>query len=157
MHTFWNMVEYLGNTLVFVLAGALTGKVMVQIPWEDYLHLIVLYMAVIAIRFIFMVMSRPILKCLSEDGEEVSTAEVTVMTWGNLRGAVGLALAIQVTVDRADGQLSELDANRVLFFVGGIAALTLIINASTCPLVVHSLGVTKLPATKRRLLYMLRR
>merc|ERR1719387_303536 len=79
------------------------------------------------------------------------------MTWGGLRGAVGLALAIQVTVDRADGQLSNKEADRVLFFVGGIAALTLVINATTCPRVVNNLGVTQLPATKRRLLFMLRR
>ena len=39
----------------------------------------------------------------------------------------------QVTVDRADGMISEMDANRVLFFVGGIAALTLVVNATTCP------------------------
>jgi NhaP-type Na+/H+ or K+/H+ antiporter len=157
MHTFWHMLEYLGNTIIFVLAGALVGKVMVHMSIADYVHLFVIYAVVLVIRFVFMVASRPLLRRLSEDGDDLSIPEVMVMTWGGLRGAVGLALAIQVTVDRADGQLSNKEADRVLFFVGGIAALTLVINATTCPRVVNSLGVTQLPTTKRRLLFMLRR
>mmetsp|Transcript_153333 Transcript_153333/g.293641 ORF Transcript_153333/g.293641 Transcript_153333/m.293641 type:complete len:729 (-) Transcript_153333:112-2298(-) len=79
------------------------------------------------------------------------------MTWGGLRGAVGLALAIQVTIDRAGGEISADNANRVLFFTGGVAALTLIVNASTCPSIVKALGITQLPETKRRMLLMIHR
>jgi hypothetical protein len=157
MHAVWHMLEYLGNTLIFFLAGALTGKVMVHIAWADYLHLMVIYVVTTVIRGMMLLTSRPILKYLSEDKADTSIPEIVVMTWGGLRGAVGLALAIQVTVDRAEGQISERDADRVLFFVGGIAALTLCINATTCPYIVNALGVTQLPETKRRLLFMLRR
>lgn len=156
MHTFWHMLEYLGNTVIFFLAGALTGKTMVHISWKDYLHLLVIYVVLIIIRALILVVSKPALKQLSEENLDVSLAEIVVMTWGGLRGAVGLALAIQVTVDRAEGAISEMEANRVLFFVGGVAALTLVVNATTCPSIVNALGVTQLPKTKLRLLVMLR-
>jgi len=157
MHTFWHMLEYLGNTVIFFLAGALTGKTMVHIPLVDYLHLLVIYLVLIIIRAAILIVSKPILRRLSEEKADVSLAEIVVMTWGGLRGAVGLALAIQVTVDQAEGAISAMDANRVLFFVGGVAALTLIVNATTCPSIVNALGVTQLPKTKLRLLQMLRR
>merc|ERR1719326_1116334 len=39
----WHMFEYLGNTLIFFLAGALTGQTMVHIPPVDWFHLLVIY------------------------------------------------------------------------------------------------------------------
>merc|ERR1719158_2137466 len=74
------------------------------------------------------------------------------MTWGGLRGAVGLALAIQVAINRADGKLSEETGRRVLFYVGGIAALTLCVNATTCPALVRKLGLTKTPQARQAML-----
>jgi len=83
-----------------------------------------------------------------------------VMTWGGLRGAVGLALAIQVHNGRApdkDGNymISQGEADRVLFFVSGVAFLTMIVNATTAPALVRKLGITALPAAKRRLMKLL--
>mmetsp|Transcript_125543 Transcript_125543/g.198962 ORF Transcript_125543/g.198962 Transcript_125543/m.198962 type:complete len:810 (-) Transcript_125543:73-2502(-) len=75
------------------------------------------------------------------------------MTWGGLRGAVGLALAIAVRIDKADGKIDDGQSKRVLFFVGGVASLTLCINATTCPLLVKMLGITKTPAARQRMLY----
>merc|ERR1719350_2081547 len=76
------------------------------------------------------------------------------MTWGGLRGAVGLALAIQVNRERADGNIDKKEADRVLFFVGGIALLTLIVNANSCPHLVRILGITQTPHVKERLIIM---
>jgi len=152
LHHVWHMFEYLGNTLIFFLAGALTGKSMTKIPWEDYLHLIMIYIVATLIRGMLLFCSRPILTYLSEDHASVSAADAAIMTWGGLRGAVGLVLAMQVSRDRAGGQISGLDGDRVLFYVGGIATLTLVINATTCPALVKLLGITSTPAAKQRLL-----
>lgn len=157
MHTTWHMLEYLGNTLVFFLAGALTGKSMVHIHFDDYLHLLVIYLMLTVIRLVMLLISRPVLRHLDEDRTPVSLGEVIVMTWGGLRGAVGLALAIQVTVDRAGGKISEEDANRVLFYCGGVAFWTIVLNASTCPYVVKALGITRMPRSKRRMLMLIHR
>lgn len=152
MHHVWHMFEYLGNTVIFFLAGALTGNTMIVIPFVDYLHLLVIYVFACLVRGTVIFCSRPLLTCLSHDREPVSLADCLIMTWGGLRGAVGLALAIQVKIDRAGGTLSELNANRVLFYTGGIASLTLIVNALTCPKLVEYLKITKTPAAKKMLM-----
>ena len=153
MHAVWHMIEYLGNTLIFFLAGALMGNVMAVVDWLDYVHLVVIYIVLLVIRFALLIACRPVLKYLSEDKQDVSVAEILVITWGGLRGAVGLALAMQVYLDRGgklangDYRISEQDANRILFYVGGIAALTLFVNASSSPALVQWLGITQMPET----------
>jgi len=154
MHTIWHMLEYLGNTVIFFLAGALVGRVLPARPAEDYFHLLVIYVILVAIRGSFTFGSRPILKLMDC---EVSFADALVMTWGGLRGAVGLALAIQVAMDKAGGKISAEDGERVLFFVGGVVLCTLVINAQTCPHLVQSLGVAKMASSRRRLLQIMYR
>lgn len=157
MHDVWHMLEYLGNTIIFFLAGALTGSTMLRIHFEDYVHLLVIYMAATFFRGGLLFFSRPLLRHLGEDKQPITAADALVMTWGGLRGAIGLALAIQVQVDRAGGKLSKMDADRVLFYTSGIAALTLMVNATSCPALVKWLGITQLPATKRKMLQILNR
>merc|ERR1719478_1562328 len=103
MHHVWHMLENLGNIVIFFLVGSLTGKVMMEIDAIDYLHLLVLYIMLLICRggLIFGSAFCGILKFLSMDKAPVSMAEAAVMTWGGLRGAVGLALAIQVYKDGA--------------------------------------------------------
>jgi NhaP-type Na+/H+ or K+/H+ antiporter len=152
LHHIWHMFEYLGNTLIFFLAGALTGNTMVHIPAIDYARLFAIYIACMTIRGTFLFSARPVLSLLSLDKDPVKIPDVIVMTWGGLRGAVGLALAIQVSIDQAGGNISEMDGRRVLFYVGGVATLTLCINATTCPALVRKLGITKTTKSKQRML-----
>jgi hypothetical protein len=100
------------------------------------------------------------LKFLSPTRQEVSLADAAVMTWGGLRGAVGLALAVQVRVHRAEDDngnyhISKKDAQRILFYVAGVAFLTLLLNATTCPLLVKKLGIAATPSAKKDLQNML--
>jgi len=154
---FWHVLENLGNIIIFVLGGALVGAAMVHIDAIDYFNLIVIYFALLVLRGGLIFASRPLLKLLHRDKAPVTTADAAIMTWGGLRGAVGLALAMQVNRGRAvneDGveQISAKDADRVLFFVAGIAFMTTLINASTCPALVTWLGVTAVPEAEARLL-----
>jgi len=97
---------------------------------------------------------------LHSSRQVVSLSDCAVMTWGGLRGAVGLALAVQVRIHRAeddDGNphIDKKDAHRVLFYVSGVAFLTLLINATTCPILVKRLGIAATPSAKRFLQHML--
>jgi sodium/hydrogen exchanger 10/11 len=148
----WSLFEFLCNTLVFFLAGALTGNTMIHIPAIDYARLVAIYAACMVIRGLFLFSARPVLTHLSVDREEVAVTDVLVMTWAGLRGAVGLALGIQVSIDQAGGQISEMDGRRVLFYVGGVATMTLVINATTCPALIRKLGLTKTPEGKQMIL-----
>eukprot|EP00931_Biecheleriopsis_adriatica_P026810 TRINITY_DN16249_c0_g1_i1.p1 TRINITY_DN16249_c0_g1~~TRINITY_DN16249_c0_g1_i1.p1 ORF type:complete len:1077 (-),score=204.90 TRINITY_DN16249_c0_g1_i1:181-2970(-) len=156
MHDVWHTFEYLGNTVIFFLAGGLTGKSILSTDSSDWLHLLVIYAVLMVIRLVVIFASKSLLGCLSSDGTPVSWQECAVMTWGGLRGAVGLALAIRMQVEKADGALSDRDADRCLFFTGGVAALTLCINATTCPLVVKRLGITDTPGARARVMGLLR-
>jgi len=158
----WHTFEFLGNTVIFFLGGALVGNAMIDIDIADYLHLLVLYVFLTFARGVTIFACRPLLRILSEEREPVTKADAAVITWGGLRGAVGLALAIQVFNDRAEDEfgnpsIDEYEARRVLFFVGGIAFLTTIINAPTCPFLVSWLELTALPTARLKLLRMLHR
>eukprot|EP00421_Protoceratium_reticulatum_P023442 CAMPEP_0168377686 /NCGR_PEP_ID=MMETSP0228-20121227/10952_1 /TAXON_ID=133427 /ORGANISM="Protoceratium reticulatum, Strain CCCM 535 (=CCMP 1889)" /LENGTH=1210 /DNA_ID=CAMNT_0008390687 /DNA_START=59 /DNA_END=3691 /DNA_ORIENTATION=+ len=148
----WHMFEYLGNSLIFFLAGAKVGQSAQDIVWQDFFHLLLIYVVCVLIRGTMIFASRPLLKWLSKDRIEVSMADAAVMTWGGLRGAVGLALAVQVNRGRIENNISEEQADGVLFYTAGMACLTLLVNATTSPLLVRTLGVTKTPAAKQRML-----
>ncbi len=75
---------------------------------------------------------------LSRIGYGLSWQNGVIMTWGGLRGAVGLAMALLVA------QSEELDSqtigSKVLFHTSGIVILTLLINATTIHLLLRMLG-----------------
>mmetsp|Transcript_82025 Transcript_82025/g.149971 ORF Transcript_82025/g.149971 Transcript_82025/m.149971 type:complete len:1237 (-) Transcript_82025:161-3871(-) len=152
MHEVWHTFEYIGNTLIFFLAGALSGLSLWLIDAIDVLHLLVIYVFLLLLRATIIFGSRPVLKHLNPDKEPVTAADAAVMTWGGLRGAVGLALSITLMRERADGNIPEGEANRVFFFTAGIAFLTLIVNATTCPQLVKKLGIARCPESKNRIL-----
>eukprot|EP00930_Biecheleria_cincta_P035418 TRINITY_DN24361_c0_g1_i1.p1 TRINITY_DN24361_c0_g1~~TRINITY_DN24361_c0_g1_i1.p1 ORF type:complete len:1090 (+),score=174.60 TRINITY_DN24361_c0_g1_i1:123-3392(+) len=140
----WHVVETIGNALVFFLAGSMTGTTLVHtVNWVDYLWLLLVYLALTLIRFFMLVAFLPILNRIGK--YHLSMRDVLVMTWGGLRGMVGLAFAILVRSDLAKGNLSQKDGDRILFLVGGIAGLTLLVNAPTCPALVQGLGITRVP------------
>jgi len=153
METVWHTFEYIGNTVIFFLAGALAGHVMVvDIHLEDYGHLIVIYVVMMLVRGVTIIISRPVLAYLSPDRKRMEWSDAAVMTWGGLRGAVGLALAIQVSIERAGCKVSEQDSHKVLFYTCGVATLTLVVNASTCPALVRFLDIGRTDASSKKLM-----
>merc|ERR1740129_310828 len=158
----WHTFEFLGNTVIFFLAGGLVGKAMLKVPPMDYVRLLVIYVVLMIIRALLIFLSRPVLGLLSPDRKAPSMQDCAVMTWGGLRGAVGLALAISVHNDHGeDGMgrhlIDNMKADRLVFFVGGVAFLTTVINATTAPMLVNRLGITAIPYAKRTLLMLLHR
>jgi len=145
----WHFFEILGNTIVFFLAGALVGKSLAAINFSDLLWAIVMYIFCVLIRLFMLVCMLPL---LSLTGQRLTVKDILVMTWGGLRGMVGLALAILVKQDAAGGKLSELDGDRVLFLVGSVAALTLIVNAPTSPALTRVLGISQATEGRRVLM-----
>jgi sodium/hydrogen exchanger 10/11 len=157
MHNVWHAFESIGNIVIFFLGGAITGRSIYEsVELRDILDLFVIYLVLLVIRAAFIFGSRPLLKVLNTDKLSVKSGDAAVMTWGGLRGAVGLALAIEVGHDRAmnaDGepQITTAQSQKVLFFVSGIAFLTTIINATTAPALVRKLGILAQPVAKLRL------
>jgi NhaP-type Na+/H+ or K+/H+ antiporter len=155
MHHVWHAIEYLGNTIIFVLAGVIIGDTMYargdHLDWTDVGLLGLLFILSNLIRYAMLVMFYPILNNM---GYGITPSELMVMGWGGLRGAVGLALAIVVDQEakREGSSIAAKDGSRMMFMVGGFASLTLLINGTTTALLLSKLGMIEMPETKRALL-----
>ncbi|RMF18888.1 MAG: hypothetical protein D6761_01485 [Candidatus Dadabacteria bacterium] len=146
LHQFWEMMAYLANSLIFVLVGVLIA---VRAPLGDptaWLQLAGLYVGIHVVRGGANLLLYPALQRL---GYGMTHAELALLSWGGLRGAVGLALALVVAGH--DGLPQDV-RDRVLFLTGGIVVLTLLINGSTTRLVLHWLGLDRIPEARRALL-----
>ena len=84
------------------------------------------------IRFVMIFLMLPVLSRL---GYGLTWREAIILAWGGLRGAVGLALALFVSLDNqiADTRFTVL----TFFFVSAIVLLTLLIQGSTTPLLLQ--------------------
>jgi len=136
----WETLEFMGNTLIFMLAGLLFGGAVLSsvdtLELVDLGYLILLYLASTLIRgFMIAVLWVPINSC----GYSLTFGDALVMTWSGLRGAVSLALAIIMANNKAIG---DVNGRRVIFHVGGMAMLTMFINATTCGPLLQYLGMT---------------
>eukprot|EP01135_Chromosphaera_perkinsii_P010654 Nk52_evm54s2192 gene=Nk52_evmTU54s2192 len=145
LHSFWEMMAYLANTLIFLIVGIIISeKAFKDISGIDVMYLFALYFGVNVIRVLAISSLYPILKRL---GYGLTWQFILLMTWGGLRGAVGLALAIVVAED--PGINFDTVGSKVIFHTAGIVLLTLIINASTMKYLLMMLGMSDISDAKR--------
>jgi sodium/hydrogen exchanger 10/11 len=83
---------------------------------------------------------------LTNIGYTVDWKQVTVITWGGLRGAVGLALALVVA--QTPG-IPHSISSKILFHSAGIVMLTLIVNATTTKYLLAALGMSDISHATR--------
>ena len=199
----WHTIEFLANTLIFMLAGLIIGdvfyhetqttkifqvqhhfhkatntsveglkllefKTSATVTASDVGWLFLLYVVCVAIRFVVLCACYPLIKA-GRCQHKFNLREVLLMCWGGLRGAVGLALAITVRIyvfapeshashrlqDGAFARRQDLPCawgSQIMFLVGGVAVLTLLLNATTCALVLNALGLNPTNQSKNLLL-----
>ena len=151
MHNVWSIIEWIGllfllillvfellligNTLIFLLAGLIIGhRTLGHVNTTDWFYVILLYLVLLCIRMIVITAMFPF---LSNKSHKFNFNEAIFVSWAGLRGALSMALALIVensstsNSDSSGNSVSSKETSRLLFYVGGIAALTLIINATT--------------------------
>lgn len=142
-HSFWRILTYVGNTLIFLVVGIVLviGHDFSVIQGRDWGFVVVLWLFLTIIRGIVMIVFAYPLRLL---GYHLTWKEHAILIHGSLRGAVSLALALLAALDHHGNDPSTSLPNnlreKVLFYTGGVAFLTLIINASTTGLLLQSLG-----------------
>mmetsp|Transcript_60121 Transcript_60121/g.159761 ORF Transcript_60121/g.159761 Transcript_60121/m.159761 type:complete len:865 (-) Transcript_60121:1811-4405(-) len=167
LHVFWSVVEYMANTIIFVLGGAtvafdvflLRGDLVNIKEWG---LLFMLYLALLLSRIVMVVLFVPFLRAFGyklkhEDCKLKEFARyMVVLSWSGLRGVVGMALGLIVYRDQVLRQhvSDPLYPQRVLFFVTGVVTLTLIANGLTTEHLILALGLSR-PSERSKLDKML--
>ncbi|KAL7555977.1 hypothetical protein ACA910_003240 [Epithemia clementina (nom. ined.)] len=163
MRDFWSIVEWLLNTVLFALGGLVWGSIIgnqdQEFPEREFIgrdwgYLLLLYILLTVIRFIIFTCAFPI---ISRIGLGTNWKELVFISYGGLRGAVGISLAIfldnTVRENANDSDLSfVLQTNKLFGFVGGIAFLTLMVNGVLAGPLLHYLGLTDTTDTRKRML-----
>jgi NhaP-type Na+/H+ or K+/H+ antiporter len=165
MQDFWTLVEHLLNTLLFCLGGLVWGTIIANsgsrrgnFTGSDWGYLALLYVILTAIRFFLFAVSFPI---VSRIGLKSNWQEMVFQSFGGLRGAIGIALAIFLDNEvrqESSGrwQKFELQTNKVFGFVGGIAFLTLTINATTAGPLLRKLGLADISSQREQVILCIR-
>lgn len=146
MENFWVLTEHLLNTLLFVLGGVVWGAIIANVgerefTAEDWGYLLLLFVLLLSIRFFLVFSFFPI---ISRIGLGTSTKEALFLSYGGLRGAVGISLAIALDNEvRASTENMEyrLFTTKLFGMVGGISLATLVINGSTAGPLLRKLGL----------------
>lgn len=146
MEHFWELLIYIANTLIFILVGVVIAE-KVDFSWGALGVLILIYIALNLIRFAMIMLLYPVMKRL---GYGLTRRESVILTWGGLRGALAMTLALMVSYTPA---IPEDIRSQVLFFTAGIVTLTLCINATTMRALLNRLGLTHVPSARTMLAY----
>jgi NhaP-type Na+/H+ or K+/H+ antiporter len=133
-HTFHVVLGFIAhscNELIFLIAGVVTwrfGFVAAEeglIDSRDVLDSFLLYIGIHLVRGILLVFCFPIMKNL---GYGLSVKEALIMWYGGLRGAVGLAMVLEVA---GTVQIDPRARAKIAFHVAVIVLMTLVINGMT--------------------------
>lgn len=146
MEHFRELLTYIANTLIFILVGVVIAE-KVDFSWGALGVLILIYIALNFIRFAMIMLLYPVMKRL---GYGLTRRESVILTWGGLRGALAMILALMVSYTPA---IPEDIRSQVLFFTAGIVTLTLCINATTMRALLNRLGLTHVPSARTMLAY----
>lgn len=146
MEHFWELLTYIANTLIFILVGVVIAE-KVDFSWGALGVLILIYIALNFIRFAMIMLLYPVMKRL---GYGLTRRESVILTWGGLRGALAMTLALMVSYTPA---IPEDIRSQILFFTAGIVTLTLCINATTMRALLNRLGLTHVPSARTMLAY----
>lgn len=141
MGSFWELLTYIANTLIFIIVGIVIAE-KVDFSWSHCAILLLVYIALNIIRYITIMMLYPIMK---RSGYGLNKKESIILTWGGLRGALGMTLALMVSYTPA---IPEEIRSQVLFFTAGTVTLTLCINATTMRWLLNKLGLIYVPTAR---------
>jgi len=168
LHAVWTVICWICDTVIFILAGAIIMKdgylryqdqVTASVFTKDWGYLFALYMTCLVVRSLVVLLCAPVLRWTGYglQSRVLSTAKflkyMAILSWGGLRGAVGLVLAMIVSQDShlAAAVVDPLYCPRVLLFTGGMVLLTTLMNAASLESVVGLLGLAEPSETEKRL------
>lgn len=141
MGEFWELATYLANTLIFIIVGVVIA-IKTDFSWSSVLILIGMYIGINLIRGLMVGMLYPLMRRF---GYGLTPRESVILSWGGLRGALGLTLALMVSYTTS---IPADIRHQILFQTAGIVTLTLTLNATTIGWMLRKLGMTQVPTAR---------
>ena len=151
----WDTFGFIGNTLIFSIAGCICGKISLldstlqYVSYSDVKWIFVSWIASFVTRCAMLIILYPLLKLARIYESKATTSKSNdckdslIIAWGGLRGAVSLALAITV-YNQNLGSEFERDGTLLILHVMGVAGLTLLVNAATASHLLNVIGMTEM-------------
>ena len=153
MEIIWNVLEWVGNTLIFLLSGLVVGsKAFVRMTAVDLLYIVILYFGINAIRITMMIICTPIVKL---EIKYFSIQNASFVSFAGLRGPMCLVLVLilQSTAIKSDSTnqthsheyftFSAESIEKASILICGVVTLTNLINGILSEFVLYSLGIIK--------------
>ena len=136
----WSQIAFWAHSLVFLLASMLVPRFLVDVEWRDLLLVAVLIVSAFVARLAELFLLLPVLSALRLT-QPISTSFKLAITWGGLRGALTLVLALAVTENRL---LPEEVQRFVAVLATGLVLFTLLVNGTTLRQVMRFVGLDRL-------------
>lgn len=147
---FWDLASFIANTVIFIIVGIIIS-LHIKITFTGLFVILLVYLGVNLIRAAVVFLFYPL---MSRSGYGLSRRDAVILSWGGLRGALGLTLALMVSCTTA---VPEEIRNQVLLLTAGIVTLTLTVNATTIRRLLKRLGLTEIPVVQSFVDYSIRK
>lgn len=152
---FWELLAWIANTIVFVHAGVLLTAFTWSCAGEphearDYLLVPGYYLYLQVIRFVLILLSRPL---MALGNRWYGWKEASVVGFSGLRGAISLILALEVA---GTEEIPEGVRSRVVLWTTGVVGLSLLINGVLIKPFVKGLKLDKANKSREEFLHRAR-
>lgn len=133
-------MSFFSETQVFLLCGLIVGALVLDEPWQrdylsswDFLKLFGYYAIANLIRYAILLIAFPLLRMC---GTKLNIREWVMLGFAGLRGPTGITLSLMV---REDSGVSQRAKDVVLFYMAGLACLSVWINGTTARCLIKKL------------------
>ena len=101
VHAFWRFLVFIAETSIYILAGVMVGCKVIKHnnlsrSTEEYWSVVWLYLMMNVVRVVSVGLFLPMLR---KRGYGLDWKELMIMTYGGLRGAIGMSLAMIANQD----------------------------------------------------------
>lgn len=139
IHSVWGYIQYILETIIFLLTGVfigqdLLGNELMSITKSDVIKMLFFFLIMIAARFAMLKLIKPL---MNKVGWEINNKDVLVLTYGGLRGAIALCLALLASLDES---FPSRFRDIVLFYVTSMILLTVLFNGLTIKYVMKKIN-----------------
>jgi monovalent cation:H+ antiporter, CPA1 family len=143
----WEQIGFWANSLIFIMASLLVPRLLSTVNIHDLWLLALVILSAFGARVAVLFGFLPILSALRLS-RRIDVAYKVAITWGGLRGAVTLALALAVT---ESGRIDASTQSLVAVVATGFVLFTLLVNGLTLRPVMRVLKLDRLSPLNKAL------